>query len=103
MRPKKPVQRRDAYDEAKNKTTERREYKRIRAREERQRAKELGRCRSCPNPAIPDQTRCTTCAEAHRQSRRRSDARRRAAAKGEPAIASGGTTDRASQPDENGL
>ena len=71
VRPKKPVQRRDAYDEAKNKTTERREYKRIRAREERQRAKELGRCRSCPNPAIPDQTRCPTCADKHRQSHRR--------------------------------
>ena len=77
MRPKKPVQRRDAFDEAKNKTTERREYKRIRAREERQRAKELGRCRSCPNLVIPGETRCPICAEKHRQSHRASAAKKR--------------------------
>lgn len=43
--------------------------------------KELGQCRDCNSPAIPGQTRCEKCAEAHRQSNRRSDARRRAAAK----------------------
>ena len=77
--PEELVQCRHAYDEARSQTTERREYRRIRAREERQRAKELGRCRSCPNPAIPGETRCPGCAEKHRQSHRRSAAKSRAA------------------------
>ena len=59
------------------------EYNRRLAQEQRQKAKELGKCRDCTkHTAIPGQTRCTTCAEAHRQSRRQSDARRRALAKG---------------------
>ena len=59
------------------------EYNRRLAQEQRQKAKELGRCRNCTkHTAIPGQTRCPECAEAHRQSRRRSDAKRRAAAKG---------------------
>ena len=56
------------------------EYNRRLAQEQRQKAKELGKCRNCSEPAIPDQTRCPECAEAHRQSRRRSDAKRRAMA-----------------------
>ncbi len=76
--PEEPVQRRHAHEEARNKTTERREYQRIRAREERQRAKNLGLCMSCPNSAIPNQNRCFMCAEKHRQSRRRSAAKSRA-------------------------
>ena len=77
--PEKPVQHRDAYEETRNKTTERREYLRIRAREKRKRAKESGRCRNCPNPAIPGQTRCPSCADKHRQSHRRSAAKSQAA------------------------
>ena len=38
-----------------------------------------------PTPRCPGQTRRPNCAEKHRQSRRRSDARRRAEAKGEQA------------------
>ncbi len=75
----KLLQRRE-YDRIKNKSPERREYQRQLAQEQRQRAKELGRCRNCSKPAILGQTRCPTCAENHRQSRRRSDANRRAAA-----------------------
>ena len=81
------------HDRRRNQSEERREYHRNRAQEQRQKAKELGQCRNCSDPAILSQTRCPRCAEAHRQSRRRSDARRRAAARGERAA----TTDRAGQ------
>ena len=57
------------------------EYNRRLAQEQRRIAKATGKCKSCPAPAIPGQTRCPACAEVHRQSRRLSDARRRAAAK----------------------
>ena len=84
------------YDQARNRTPERREYHRQLAQEQRQKAKELGRCRDCTkHTAIPGQTRCTTCAEAHRQSRRQSDANRRAAAKEKP------TTGQADQRERN--
>ena len=74
--------RRREYERARSKSPERMEYNRHLAQEQRQKAKELGKCRNCTeHTAIPGQTRCTTCAEAHRQSRRLSDARRRAAAK----------------------
>ena len=69
------------YDKARSRSPERREYNRHLAQEQRQKARETGQCRNCSRPAIPGQTRCPACAEAHRQSRRISDARRRAAAK----------------------
>ena len=56
------------------------EYRRRYAEEQRQRAKQLGKCQKCSKAAIPGQSRCKTCAEAHRQSRRRSDAKRRGTA-----------------------
>ena len=85
------LQDRREYDKARSKSPERMEYNRRLAQEQRQKAKELGQCRNCSRPAILNQTRCPTCAEAHRQSRGRSDARRRAAAK------RAATTDRAGQ------
>ena len=69
------------YERARSKSPERMEYNRRLAQEQRQKAKELGQCRNCSEPAILHQTRCPACAEAHRQSRRLSDAKRRAAAK----------------------
>ena len=69
------------YDRKRSKNPDRMEQRRLNAQARRQIAKATGKCKSCPEPAIPGQTRCLTCAEAHRQSRRRSDARRRAAAK----------------------
>ena len=57
---------------------ERREIHRRAQQEKRQKAKAFGMCRNCNNKAIPDQTRCDTCAERHRVSRRRNDADRRA-------------------------
>ena len=69
---------RSEYDRARSQTPERMEYRRLLAQEKRRKAKELGKCRTCSNQAIPGQTRCPTCAEKHQQSRRRSDADRRA-------------------------
>ena len=68
------------HERARNRTPERREYRRRYAEEQRQRAKLLGKCQNCSKPAIPSQSRCETCAEAHRQSPRRSYAERKAAA-----------------------
>ena len=68
-------------EQARNRTPERREYRRRYAEEQRQRARLLGKCQKCNKPAIPGQTRCPTCARNHRQSRRRSYAERRAADK----------------------
>ena len=79
-----PEEQREArrlHEQARNRTPERREYRRRYAEEQRQRARLLGRCQNCSKPAIPGLSRCKICAEANRQSRRRSDARRRAAAK----------------------
>ena len=70
------------YEQARNRTPERREYRRHYAEEQRQRAGLLGRCQNCSKPAIPSRSRCETCTEAHRQSPRRSYAERRALAKG---------------------
>ena len=69
------------YERQRNQTPERREHHRLHAQERRRKAKELGLCKSCPNPAKPGQTRCPTCAEKHRESRIRSKAKRRAEAK----------------------
>ena len=79
-----PEQHRE-YERARNQTPERREYNRSYAQEQRRIAKEANKCRDCSKPAIPGKTRCEACAESHRQSRRTSDARRRAAAKEKPA------------------
>ena len=49
---------------------ERKELNRQIAQAKRQKAKSLGLCVACGAPPIPDQTRCETCAEQHRQYRR---------------------------------
>ena len=64
---------------------ERKELKRRSTQDRRDKAKSLGLCVACGAPPIPDQTRCFSCAEVHRQSRRRSDAKRKAMAKAMPA------------------
>ena len=102
-RAKRTPEQSQEYERARNQMPERREYNRRYAQEQRQKAKGLGKCRDCSSSAILGQTRCESCAENHRQSRRRNDARRRAAAKGELAKAPVGSTDRASQPGGNGV
>ena len=81
-----PEEQREArrlHERARNRTPERREHRRRYAEEQRQKAKLLGKCQNCSKPAIPGQTRCFSCAEAHRQSPGRSYAERKAAAEGE--------------------
>ena len=75
------AQARHEYERTRSKSPERMEYRRLHQKKRVQDAKVLGLCTRCRRPAIPGQTRCETCAEAHRQSRRRNDANRRAAAK----------------------
>ena len=70
--PEERARRQHGYEESRNKRPERREYNRLRAQELRRSAKELGICVDCPNPAKTGETRCPTCAVAHRQSNRRS-------------------------------
>ena len=69
---------RQEYDRQRDQTPERKEYRRLLAQERRRKAKELGLCKSCPNPAKPGQARCPACAERHRESRIRSNAKRKA-------------------------
>ena len=75
-----PEERRE-YERARSQTPERKEYRRQLRREQIRIAKETGKCKDCSNPAIPGQTKCETCAEKHRQRRRKDDANRRAKAK----------------------
>ena len=84
LRRKKPPpgpEHRREYERARSTTPERKEYQRQSRQRRIQIAKEAGKCRDCSNLAIPSQTMCETCAEKHRISRRKNDARRRAEAK----------------------
>ena len=71
-------EKRHEYDRQRSNTPERRESRRVRAREEQQKAIDLGLCVVRRKPAIPGQTRCEACSERHREYRRTSDAKRRA-------------------------
>ena len=72
---------RQEYEGRRNQRPERKEAHRKWGAQKRQRARDLGLCSDCSNPAILGQTRCETCAEKHRQRRRQSDRDRRATAK----------------------
>ena len=65
------------YDRARGQTPERKKYRSLLAQERRRKAKELGKCKSCPNPAKPGQTRCPTCTEKHHEYNRRIGAKQR--------------------------
>ena len=69
------------YDQQRNNTPGRKEYQRAVQSKLVARRKELGLCVNCGDVAIPGQTRCESCAEEHRITRRKNDANRRAAAK----------------------
>ena len=58
--------------------------KRVRARavERRRKLKEQGLCKHCRQPAIPGQTRCSSCAQKHRQAWRPRTSRRSDQGKG---------------------
>ena len=71
------AQSRHTYNDSRNKNPNRKEQHRLLEQERRRKAREQGLCRDCRNPAIPAQTRCPTCANRHRVSRRRWQAERR--------------------------
>ena len=66
------TQARRDYNKARSQTPERQEFKRLQEKKARQERKAAGLCKTCPNPAIPGQTRCDTCRDKHNQSRNRS-------------------------------
>ena len=70
---KKEVRR--AYDRKRAQTPERRALQSRIAQEKRNEARSLRLCITCHGTPIPDQTRCETCAENHRVSRRQSQQR----------------------------
>ena len=65
------------YERSRNKSPERMAYQRLYQQKKQQEAIALGLCKHCRRPAILGQTRCESCAEKHRLSRRRTDAKRR--------------------------
>ena len=67
--PEERTQRRQAYEQARNKLPHRREQHRVEAKERHRQAKELGLCRTCRSPAMPGQTRCQDCIEKRRLQR----------------------------------
>ena len=75
---------RGEYERIRGQRPERKEAHRQAQIKRRQRAREIGLCRSCNAKAIPGQTRCETCAEKHRAARRIYDSKRREAAKQAP-------------------
>ena len=75
-------QNRQEYERLRRQRPECQEAHRKAEQKRRQTAKELGKCRDCPAPAITGQTRCETCAKSHRQSRRHSDAEGRSQGSG---------------------
>ena len=80
-RPPRGPEDRKAYEKARGQTLERKEYRRQLRQKQLQTAKETGKCRDCPNAAIPGQRSCEICAEKHRIRRRKNDDDRRARAR----------------------
>ena len=70
---------RQAYERLRQQRPERREAQRKIHQRKREEAKQSGKCVRCPNQAIEGQTRCETCAEEHRKSRRRNPENKKAA------------------------
>ena len=71
------------YERRRAQTPERKELKRRSTQERRDKAKLLGICVECGAPPIPDETRCQTCSNRHREYQKQ--ARERAAQKREQA------------------
>ena len=63
------------YERKRSQTPERKENSRRYAREQRMKVKDTTTCRNCPNPTIPGETRCPTCAAQHRMGHRRAKER----------------------------
>ena len=70
-------QKRREYEKTRSQRPERKQDALQRQSNKRQRAKELGICSACSQPAIAGQTRCPTCAEKHRTWNRQNSEQRR--------------------------
>ena len=67
-----PEEQREArriYEQTRNQRSERKKAARVHAKKVRQDKKDAGLCKTCPNPAIPGQTRCESCRDKHNRSR----------------------------------
>ena len=69
-------EKRRAHDRRRSQRPERKEAARQAAKKRRDRLIAAGLCDACEGPPIPGQTRCEECAEKHRISRRKSQAKR---------------------------
>ena len=67
--PEEQRESRRTYEQARSQTPDRKEYRRLHARQVLREKKEKGQCRGCPNPAIPGQTRCEVCRDKHNRNR----------------------------------
>ena len=77
---KTPEEQREArrvYDQARNQQSERKKAARLQAQKDRRERKAAGQCKTCPNPAIPGQTRCEACRDKHRASSQQYGTKRR--------------------------
>ena len=63
------------YESRRNQTPKRKELKRRSMQRRREKAKLQGICVECGEPRIPDETRCQTCTEKHREYQRKSKVR----------------------------
>ena len=86
---KKEVRR--AYDRQRSQQPSRKELQHRIAQERRDLALSLGLCLTCHGTPIPDQTKCETCAEKHRVSRRQFQRRAKQKAAQQEIEASGET------------
>ena len=63
------IESRRAYDQGRNQQSERKEFQRLQKQKARRERKAAGLCKTCPNPAIPGQTKCEVCREKHNRNR----------------------------------
>ena len=63
-------QARREYDKKRDQTPERKELQRRVAQARRDEAKRLGLCKDCPNPAVPNRTRCESCTACRKSKER---------------------------------
>ena len=63
------IESRREYDRARSQTEERKKFDRLYKQKVRQERKAAGLCKTCPNPAIPGQTRCESCRDKHNRNR----------------------------------
>ena len=69
-----PHTKRQEYERLRRQPSGRQEVHRQSRKKRREQRRAAGLCKDCPNPAIPNQTRCEVCAERNRVARRKREA-----------------------------